>query len=97
MRRMHATLRATLLLAVAVFASSCDELDQPNSPEEAAPADTPAPELAVSYTGIPFGPYGGSGNRGSVRNHSNGYPCERAQRRSSRMTEAQFQRVVDRD
>ena len=58
MMRMHTTLRATLLLAVAVFASSCDELDQPSSPEEAAPADTPAPELAVSYTGIPFGPYG---------------------------------------
>jgi hypothetical protein len=58
MRRMHATLRATLLLAVAVFASSCDELDQPTSPEAATPADTPAPELAVSYSGIPFGPYG---------------------------------------
>ena len=58
MRRMHTSLRATLLLAVALFASSCDELDQPSSPEEAAPADTPAPELAVSYTGIPFGPYG---------------------------------------
>jgi hypothetical protein len=58
MRRRHNTLRATLLLAVAVFASSCDELDQPTSPEEATPADTPAPELAVSYSGIPFGPYG---------------------------------------
>ncbi|HKU62342.1 MAG TPA: hypothetical protein VJQ44_14045 [Gemmatimonadales bacterium] len=55
---MHATARATLLLAVAVFASSCDDLDQPTSPDETTPADAPAPELAVSYSGIPFGPYG---------------------------------------
>jgi hypothetical protein len=57
MRRMHATAGAALLLAVAVLATSCDEVDPPSSPGEAAPADTPIPEPAISYTGIPFGPY----------------------------------------
>jgi hypothetical protein len=55
---MHAAARAALLLALAVVATSCDEADPPSSPEEATPADTPVPELAVSYSGIPFGPYG---------------------------------------
>jgi hypothetical protein len=58
MRRMHAAARAALLLALAVVATSCDEVDPPSSPEEATPADTPVPDLAVSYSGIPFGPYG---------------------------------------
>jgi hypothetical protein len=58
MRRMHAAARAALLLALATVAASCDEVDPPSSPEEATPADTPAPDLAISYSGIPFGPYG---------------------------------------
>jgi hypothetical protein len=58
MRRLHAAARAALLLAFATLATSCDEVDPPSSPEEATPADTPAPDLAVSYSGIPFGPYG---------------------------------------
>ena len=57
MRPMHAAARAALLLALAVVATSCDEVDPPSSPEETTPADTPAPDLAVSYSGIPFGPY----------------------------------------
>ena len=58
MRRMLATARAALLLLVTAFvASSCDDTDSPVSPEAAPPADTPAPSPAVSYSGIPFGPY----------------------------------------
>ena len=57
MRRMLATARAALLLVVVLLATSCEETDPPTSPEAAAPADTPAPDPAVSYSGIPFGPY----------------------------------------
>jgi hypothetical protein len=57
MRRMLATARAALLLVIALLAASCEETDLPSSPEAAAPSDTPAPDPAVSYSGIPYGPY----------------------------------------
>jgi len=58
MRRMLATTRAALLLVVTLHAASCAETDPPSSPEAALPTDAPAPDPAVSYSGIPYGPYG---------------------------------------
>ena len=57
MRRMPAAARAALLLTVALHAASCGETDPPSSPETSRPADAPAPEPAVAYSGIPYGPY----------------------------------------
>ena len=57
MRRMPAAARAALLLAVALHAASCGETDPPSSPETARLADPAAPEPAVAYSGIPYGPY----------------------------------------
>jgi hypothetical protein len=57
MRRMPAAARAALLLVVALHAASCGETDPPSSPEAAAPSDAPAPDRAVSYSGIPYGPF----------------------------------------
>jgi hypothetical protein len=57
MRRMLATARAALLLVIALLAASCEETDPATSPEAAAPTDVPAPAPAVSYSGIPYGPY----------------------------------------
>jgi hypothetical protein len=57
MRRMLVAARAALLLVAALITSSCDDTDSPVSPEAAPPADTPAPTAAVSYSGIPYGPY----------------------------------------
>jgi hypothetical protein len=51
MRRMPAAARAALLLVVALQASSCGESD-PTSSSAVAPT-----EPAVSYSGIPYGPY----------------------------------------
>ena len=63
MRRMLATARAVLLLVVLpTVAISCDTTDSPMSPEAAPPADTPVPTAAVSYSGIPYGPYDLWGN-----------------------------------
>lgn len=53
MRRMPVAARAALLLVVALHAASCDETEAPTSPEAAPPATAPA----VSYSGIPYGPY----------------------------------------
>jgi hypothetical protein len=58
MRRMLASARAALLLVLALHAASCGESDTPSSPEAAPPTDPPAPESPVSYSGIPYGPYG---------------------------------------
>ena len=52
MRRMPTAARAALLLVVAFHAASCGETDPTSSPEAVPPA-----EPAVSYTGIPYGPY----------------------------------------
>jgi hypothetical protein len=57
MRRMPAAARAALLLVLALHAASCGETDPPSSPEAAPPTDAPAPDAAVSYSGIPYGPY----------------------------------------
>ncbi|MGH7515311.1 MAG: hypothetical protein ACREOQ_20605 [Gemmatimonadales bacterium] len=73
MRRMLIALRAGLPLIAALAAASCDKTNPPSSPDETAPvasgADSTAPADtlamadtlaagAVSYSGIPFGPYG---------------------------------------
>src|SRR5262245_12141991 len=57
MRRMHATARAALLLVVIGIAASCSEFNGPSSPTDALPPEEPSPNPALSYTGIPFGPY----------------------------------------
>ncbi len=57
MRRMPTTVRAALPLVIALQAVSCGESAPPSSPEAAPLADAPAPDAAVSYSGIPFGPY----------------------------------------
>lgn len=57
MRRLSAAARAALLLLLSVPLASCDESDGPSSPGTALPADVPATAAAVSYSGIPFGPY----------------------------------------
>ena len=62
MTRMLVAARAALLLVAAVGTTSCDETDSPVSPEAAPPADLPAPTAAVSYSGIPYGPYDLWGN-----------------------------------
>jgi hypothetical protein len=61
---MPVAVRAALLLVVALVAASCGEVDPPSSPEAAAPIPPSpdptapaAPTPAVSYTGIPYGPY----------------------------------------
>jgi hypothetical protein len=60
---MLATARAALLLVALTFvASSCDDTDSPLSPQTGLPADPLAPTPAVSYSGIPFGPYDLWGN-----------------------------------
>jgi hypothetical protein len=63
MTRMLATARAALLLVVLSFvASSCDDATSPVSSNPAPSADLPAPTAAVSYSGIPYGPYDLWGN-----------------------------------
>jgi hypothetical protein len=57
MRCMSAAARAALPLALALHGASCGVADPPSSPEAAPPADTPALDAAVSYSGIPYGPY----------------------------------------
>ena len=57
MRRIPAAARTAFLLVLALHAASCGETDSPSAPVLAPPADAPAPEGAVSYSGIPFGPY----------------------------------------
>lgn len=57
MSRIHATARAALLLAVIGIAASCSESDGPSAPTDALPPGGPAPNPALTYTGIPFGPY----------------------------------------
>jgi hypothetical protein len=57
MRRTPAAARTALLLLVALHAASCGETDPISSPEIAPPTDAPAPAPAVSYSGIPYGPY----------------------------------------
>lgn len=57
MRSMPKAARAALLLVVALHAASCGETDAPSSPEAAPAVDAPAPDPAVSYSGIPYGPY----------------------------------------
>ena len=52
MRRMPAAARSALLLVVALHAASCGETDPTSSPEV-----VPATDPAVSYAGIPYGPY----------------------------------------
>ena len=52
MRHMPAAARAALLLVVALHAASCGETDLTSSPEV-----VPATDPAVSYAGIPYGPY----------------------------------------
>jgi hypothetical protein len=49
--------RAAVPLAVALLAASCGE-PGPTSPADTARPEAPVPTLAVSYTGIPYGPYG---------------------------------------
>ena len=53
MRRMSAAARLALLLVVALHAASCGETDPTSSPEVVPATDAPA----VSYSGIPYGPY----------------------------------------
>jgi hypothetical protein len=63
MTRMLATARAALLLIVLSFAaSSCDDATSPVSSEATPTPDLPAPTAAVSYSGIPYGPYDLWGN-----------------------------------
>jgi hypothetical protein len=57
MTSMPKAARAALLLVVALHAASCGETDAPSSPEGAPPVGAPAPDPAVSYSGIPYGPY----------------------------------------
>ena len=57
MNRMPAAARAALLLVVALHAASCGETDPPSSPEAGPLTDVPAADPAVSYSGIPYGPY----------------------------------------
>ena len=57
MNRIHATARAALLLAVLVTAASCSDANDPSAPTEGLPPDALAPSPAITYTGIPFGPY----------------------------------------
>jgi hypothetical protein len=52
MRRMPAAARLALLLVVAFHAASCGETDPTSSPEVVTATDP-----AVSYSGIPYGPY----------------------------------------
>ena len=56
MRRMPAAARSALLLVVALHAASCGETDPTSSPE-VAPRGRAGPGPAVSYSGIPYGPY----------------------------------------
>ena len=58
MSRMHATARAALLLVGIGIAASCSESDAPSAPTDALPPGGPAPNPALTYTGVPFGPYG---------------------------------------
>jgi hypothetical protein len=73
MRRIFTAPRAALPLIAALVAASCDKTDPTSAPDERAPAaagaDSTAPAdtltmadtlpvAAVSYSGIPFGPYG---------------------------------------
>ncbi|HEU5041573.1 MAG TPA: hypothetical protein VFT84_12160 [Gemmatimonadales bacterium] len=71
---MFIAVRAALPLVAALAAASCGEADPPSAPEDTAPAtpsadstgapdtlaaaDSLVPAAAVSYSGIPFGPYG---------------------------------------
>jgi len=57
MSRMHLTARAALLFVVIVIAASCSESDGPSSPTDAPPPGGASPNPALTYTGIPFGPY----------------------------------------
>ncbi len=57
MTRLSSAARAAFLLILAVHAASCGESDPLGSSEAALPADAPASDAAVSYSGIPYGPY----------------------------------------
>ena len=57
MKCMPSAARAAFLFVVALYATSCGESDPPSSPEAPAPTETGATGPAVSYSGIPFGPY----------------------------------------
>jgi hypothetical protein len=54
---MSAAARAALLLAVALQSASCGEADAPSAPDAAPPTGGPAHDPAVTYSGIPYGPY----------------------------------------
>jgi hypothetical protein len=58
MRRIHASARAVLLLVVTMVVASCSDADAPSSPSGTVPSDDPAIDPSISYTGIPYGPYG---------------------------------------
>jgi hypothetical protein len=58
MRSTHATARAALLLIVTAIAASCADSEGPSSPTDAIPPAGPSPNPAITYSGIPFGPYG---------------------------------------
>jgi len=73
MRRMFIAARASLPLLAALLAASCNQTDSPSAPDQTVP-ETLAPDStttadtlamsdtvgtgAITYSGIPFGPYG---------------------------------------